>query len=155
MTVKCDPDFLVQAHELWQGKQTGLESIAGLSTALTAQPLPVAFSKNTPQLGGNSLGLDAASDGPLILLLLTAKWADSADDAHMRAAVKHTRDEMESAAKAAGTYHRFKYLDYAADWQDPIEGYGAENKAQLQAVSRKYDPEGVFQTKVSGGFKVF
>ncbi|MCJ1436396.1 hypothetical protein MMC27_005775 [Xylographa pallens] len=154
-TVKCDPEFLIQVHELWQGKQTSLESITGLSTALTAQPLPQAFSRNTPRLGGNSLGLDAASDGPLILLLLTAKWTDAADDNHMHTAVKDTLEAIDLAAKAANTYHRFRYLNYAAGWQDPIEGYGGTNRARLQETSRKYDPEGIFQHACPGGFKLF
>ena len=36
----------------------------------------------------------------------------------------------------------------------PIAGYGEENVEILQKVSRKYDPEGVFQRLVSGGFKL-
>ncbi|KAF7879031.1 hypothetical protein EAF04_000231 [Stromatinia cepivora] len=33
-------------------------------------------------------------------------------------------------------------------------GYGDEMKSSLQAVSKKYDPEGFFQTVVPGGFKI-
>jgi hypothetical protein len=35
-----------------------------------------------------------------------------------------------------------------------IEGYGAANVAFLRDVSRKYDPLGVFQKLVPGGFKL-
>ena len=154
-TIKCDPDFLLQVHELWQAQQTELESVKNLTTALTAQPFPLPFSRETSPLGGNSLGLDAASDGPLILLLLTAKWTDAANDDQMYAAVKKTLEVIDLAAKAAGAYHRFRYLNYAAGWQDPFAGYGAENKARLQEVSRKYDPDGVFQLNCPGGFKLF
>ena len=154
-TVKCNTEFLLQVHDLWQSKQTNLETIKDLTTALTAQPLPLAFSRGTPHLGGNSLGLDATSDGPLILLLLTAKWTDASDDNEVQAVVEGMLEAIDSAAKSAGTYHRFRYLNYAAGWQDPFEGYGTANKTRLQEVSRKYDPEGIFQHKCPGGFKLF
>jgi len=47
------------------------------------------------------------------------------------------------------------YLNYADRSQDPIAGYGAAIGADLRAVSRKYDPKGVFQESVPGGFRVF
>lgn len=35
-----------------------------------------------------------------------------------------------------------------------FSSYGEENKKFLQAFGRNYDPEGIFQKKVSGGFKL-
>jgi hypothetical protein len=46
-------------------------------------------------------------------------------------------------------------MNYAAKGDDVISSYGAANKAILQKASKKYDPHGLFQTGVPGGFKLF
>lgn len=48
----------------------------------------------------------------------------------------------------------FLYLNDASADQKIMEGYGKENLNRLQRVSRKYDPEQVFQKQVTGGFKL-
>lgn len=47
------------------------------------------------------------------------------------------------------------YLNYAAQDQDPIASYGADSVERLKAASRKFDPQGLFQRNVPGGFKLF
>ena len=64
---------------------------------------------------------------------------------------------MQKANEAAADMdllHNFVYLDYANQVQDPIQSYGPENVARLRAAARKYDPRGVFQRLVPGGFKL-
>jgi hypothetical protein len=39
-------------------------------------------------------------------------------------------------------------------FQDIYDGYGEENKQRLLDVSRKYDPERVFQKLLPGGYKI-
>ena len=63
-------------------------------------------------------------------------------------------NQVAEAAKEMGLLHQFQYLNYADPSQDPIQSYGAENVARLKAASRKYDPMGMFQTQVPGGFKL-
>ena len=46
------------------------------------------------------------------------------------------------------------YLNYADDTQDVLGGYGDANKALMAAASKKYDPKGVFQKLVPGGWKI-
>jgi hypothetical protein len=58
----------------------------------------------------------------------------------MRGALESIRGQVVQMETASD----FVYLSYAADFQDPISSYGAANKKMLQAVSRKYDPEGLF-----------
>ena len=62
--------------------------------------------------------------------------------------------QVKAMAIAAGKFNEYIYLNYALPSQDPISGYGVDNKAALQAASAKYDPNGVFQTLVPGGFKL-
>ena len=45
-------------------------------------------------------------------------------------------------------------MNYAWRGQMVIDGYGEDNKRFLKEVSEKYDPDGVFQKAVVGGFKL-
>ena len=153
-TFKNDLKFLQTVYNFWNASIASLSSVQNLNWAMSIQPIPPAFSDKTPALGGNSLGLNP-SDGPLVLFLLSYTWSLSSDDATMEAAAKNLIGQIDSAAQNAGLYSRFKYLNYAAAWQDVFDGYGAANKANLQAASKKYDPSGLFQTGSPGGFKVF
>jgi hypothetical protein len=54
-----------------------------------------------------------------------------------------------------GGWNRFKYLNYAAAWQDPFAGYGEEKLAFLREVAERYDAVGLWREKCPGGFKVF
>ncbi|KAM0720177.1 hypothetical protein Q7P37_004313 [Cladosporium fusiforme] len=131
-----------------------LLDVTDLSYNLSFQPMPTAITSKAKSRGGNSLGLSDA-DGNLFNLLLTVSWGSKSDDDRVYRQSKALFDEAESVAKELGLYNEYVYLNYAAPWQDPIGGYGAESKAHLKAVSKKYDPEGMFQTQVPGGFKVF
>lgn len=48
----------------------------------------------------------------------------------------------------------FQYLNYAAPFQDPLANYGDMSHHMLREVSKKYDPDQVFQRLVPGGFKL-
>ena len=53
-----------------------------------------------------------------------------------------------------GLLHDFVYLNYANQAQNPIATYGRENVAGLKKAAERYDPRGVFQRQVPGGFKL-
>lgn len=48
----------------------------------------------------------------------------------------------------------FRYLNYSDISQDPLRTYGESNVKQMQKVAIKYDPTGIFQRRVPGGFKI-
>ncbi|KAJ8069919.1 hypothetical protein OCU04_000327 [Sclerotinia nivalis] len=84
----------------------------------------------------------------------SAAHEDASDDVCMDRAAKRFIEKVDDSSKNAGLFNRYKYINYSAGYQDPISGYGDEMKSSLQAVRKKYDPEGVFQTVVPGGFKI-
>ena len=57
------------------------------------------------------------------------------------------------SAKHSG-HSPYLYMNYANPEQDVIGSYGSENVEFLRRTALKYDPEGFFQTRVPGGFKV-
>jgi hypothetical protein len=63
-------------------------------------------------------------------------------------------EDIAEIAVEMGLLHEFQYLNYADPSQDPIGSYGEENASFLREVSKKYDPRGVFQRQVPGGFKL-
>lgn len=99
--------------------------------------------------GKNSLGL-CPSDGNLVILDLTMQWGDAADDAMIDAAAKSLINGSIAKAKAKGAYNQYLYLNYASPWQAAVASYGSDNVRQMKAVSRRYDPQQVFQGLVDG-----
>ena len=131
-----------------------LRNVSGLQWSLALQPQPAIISKASTKAGGNSLGLDK-SDGDLFNVLLTTTWVDNKDDPLVESQTRRMFEQFQAEAERLGVTNPYVYLNYAASWQDPIRGYGDVNKAFLQEVSRKYDPHGLFQKAVPGGFKLF
>lgn len=64
-------------------------------------------------------------------------------------------EDIDAEAIQRGQAVPYKYLDYAWDFQDPIGSYGGGNVEKLKEVSKKFDPKGLFQKGVPGGFKLF
>ena len=62
--------------------------------------------------------------------------------------------QANEAARDMGLLHDFVYLNYANQAQDPISTYGRENVASLKRAAKRYDPRGIFQRQVPGGFKL-
>ena len=62
--------------------------------------------------------------------------------------------QMEKEMTSIGAHNAFTYLNYAASSQDPLASYGDANVRFLKHVAKKYDPHGVFQTLMPGGFKI-
>ena len=106
-------------------------------------------------MGGNSLGISVPTPkDTIVLTILSATWNDAGDDAKIQTVSDALLNGIESGAKAQGTFVAYKDLNHAGEYQKPIDGYGAAEKAKLEAVSKKYDPYGLFQTAVPGGFKL-
>ena len=102
----------------------------------------------------NPLGLHDCSDEPLVLVSWTANWDERRDDQFVKTTTRHATEQIDAFAAAHQTGHRYRYLNYCAEWQRPFESYGAEHLQFLQGVSRRYDPEGLFQKGCVGGFKL-
>lgn len=49
---------------------------------------------------------------------------------------------------------KFRYMNYSDVSDDPLATYGDDNLKKMREVANKYDPTGVFQTRVPGGFKI-
>lgn len=115
------------------------------------EPLPTKFLAHSA--GNDSLGT-SPEDGNGVILLLSALWPDSASNEVVHAKATELMSKVNGAASDMGLLKRFVYTNYA-DWsQHPLESYGEDEVRFMQRTATKYDPRGVFQTRVPGGFKL-
>lgn len=124
-----------------------MADIEGLQLQFLIQPEPVTN-------GTNSLGR-TPGESDAVTSILTAAYANAADDDVIQKGIEAIVDQHLKILRSEGLYIPFQYLNYADISQDPIGSYGQDIKARLQAVSKRYDPSGLFQTGVPGGFKLF
>jgi hypothetical protein len=144
---------LAVVYELSDSVAQELANVVGLIFTYALQPLPHVLYSKSAATGGNVLGLDRF-DEDLINVLYTVSWTLATDNARVETAMKELEAEIHTKEKEMGIFNEWLYLNYAAGWQDPIKGYGAANVAFMKGVSRNYDPIGVFQKAVPGGFKL-
>ncbi|KAI0114416.1 hypothetical protein GGR51DRAFT_443933 [Nemania sp. FL0031] len=152
-TIKAEVEALDYAVETFRAAYSKLKGIGGLLYSITFEPIPMSLIQQSVSNGGNSLGLKP-SDGPLVVILLYSSWDKSSDDETIYEVNKHALHAIEAKARENNASSPFLYMNYAFPrYQDAIASYGPESKAQLQAVSKKYDPEGFFQKAGVGPWK--
>ena len=143
----ADATVYSKLFQTWEDGTKAMSDIEGLQVQLLVQPQPVTN-------GTNSLGLPAG-DKDIVISVVTALYTNAADQEAVEKGLHTIVDKHEEIVSEAGLSIPFKYLNYAGKSQDPIGSYGQDIKERLQAVSKKYDPNGLFQTGVPGGFKLF
>lgn len=152
-TIKNHIATITSTHASYQNAITPLRKakVAGLVWTLIMQPLlPDWVRKGDP----NPLGLHDGTNEPLVIVSFSVNWDERKDDELVKTTLRHTMEQIEAAATANKTGHPWRYLNYCAEWQKPFETYGEDNWRFLKEVSRKYDPDGLFQKGCTGGFKL-
>jgi hypothetical protein len=152
--IKADAATLKAASNFYTTAISGITFVSDLLGSITLQPYPLSLLNKQAPNGGNVLGLDPSS-GPLVSILLLTYWSSASDDALVYSTMKGVIDKINTDASSRGTLVPFKFMNYATATDDVISSYGAANKAKLQKASKKYDPLGLFQMGVPGGFKLF
>jgi FAD/FMN-containing dehydrogenase len=153
-TIKNDIATLEAAHKAYRDAIATIRKhkIKNMSWTLVLQPLlPNWAGKGDP----NPMGLAAGTDEPLVNVSFTVNWALGKDDEMVSQITRDTIEQIDTYAKENGTAHRYRYLNYCASWQKPFEGYGEDHLEFLREVSRKVDPDGLFQQGCAGGFKLW
>ncbi|KAE8408386.1 hypothetical protein BDV37DRAFT_295913 [Aspergillus pseudonomiae] len=143
--------MLEAVYQRWDSSLANVDTIPGMVWAISLEPLPQAiYARNASK---NALGLDDVS-GSLVVTLLSATWDNESDDEKVEKAARELFDNIDNDARKLGLYEPFVYLNYAAQWQDPISSYKSKNVELLKRVSEEVDPQRLFQTIVPGGFKL-
>ncbi|KAI1845182.1 hypothetical protein JX266_008729 [Neoarthrinium moseri] len=154
LTYKLDKRIIEKTTEIYDKLVADISEYSpGCVIQMVLQPLPTSFGQHSAACGGNMFGLERITDDSVLLIAAvegsTPGFYDMAFPI-FKAAV----DELEGFAKSVGGDVEFRYLNYCDGSQNPLGTYGAENIIRMKAAAAKYDPTGVFQTKVPGGFKI-
>lgn len=143
--------YMKRVVELTEAVNADLLVVVGFTLTLSFQPLPhVLYSKDA---ASNVLGLDRFQDD-LINVLYTASWTLPIASETVYARLQKLEADLQASAVEMGLANDWLYLNYAAGWQKPIQRYGEASVSFLKGVSRAYDPSGLFQKGVPGGFKL-
>lgn len=156
LTVKNDARLVHKSVDMHKALVDELLEIAeadAFTTKILWQPIPKAFAENSEKAGGNVLGLEDVEYNALMLLVYVQTDSPQLEAiAHRKA--NQISSDLEAYAKSMKATVPWLYLNYADSSQDPVKSYGKKNVKFLEEVSKKYDPEGFFQTKVKSGFKL-
>ncbi|KAH7312505.1 hypothetical protein B0I35DRAFT_513840 [Stachybotrys elegans] len=156
-TYKNNPAILrntIRVHEDLARNLTSAIGVDSFSTFFFMQPLPSYMGSIGKQRGGNVLGLDSLRDNAIIWTAGVSVSSNEADFALARALLQEASAQIQAFAASEDGVVDFIYLNYAGAEQDPLGSYGAEQVEFMRDVAARYDPAGVFQRRVPGGFKI-
>ena len=150
---RLDAQFMFDVRELWLQTLKTIDTVEGLVLTLVFQPPTKGILSKSAALTGNSLGL-SPGDGPLVITLFNSVHINALDDNKVIAAVLALIENIDTLAAQKGLSARYRFTNYGYKTQKILEGYGDESLENLRAASKKYDPQGFFQSVVPGGFKL-
>jgi hypothetical protein len=133
--------------KIWENGVSAVADVPGMFIEFLTQPQAVTN-------GTNLFGLTAGKTD-YAMMLMTAAYNNEADDEKVRGAILDIVQAQRGLLRRGGYLIDFIYTNYADGSQGVYKSWGANNVAKMQAASKKYDPQGIFQTRVPGGFKVF
>ncbi|KAF2803576.1 FAD-binding domain-containing protein [Mytilinidion resinicola] len=145
--VKADTKLYADLHRIL--RETANTIPPSISLSFTFQPVGLSTAKKGQEHGGNCMNIPPESQSWLAIL---CQWTDDVDDGLARKKLRELVGGIESLAKVRGKLLDFQFMNDASYTQSPLQSYGVESLESLRAVSRKWDPEGVFQKLQSSGF---
>ncbi|KAH8121748.1 hypothetical protein FP744_10002253 [Trichoderma asperellum] len=140
LTIKYDRETLKEIINLYAEGVELLKDQDDFAPVFVCQPLlPNMLPKDDI---GNAMGIKP-EDGPLILFTPVWRWTNIKHDESIYKAANVFMEKAEKAARARGTFHRYRVLNYSAAYQDIYGGYGEENRKRLLEIRAKYDPDDI------------
>lgn len=152
-TYKLDKTLATYITNIFAEELDPIKDVEGLVPAAVMQIITTDMLTHMEKNGGNALGI-SDSDGPLILLNVAIMWEDPADDDAILQAASNMVSKTIAKAEEMGLDSEYLYMNYASQFQDVVPSYGHHNHALLHHISKKYDPEQVFQRLQPGYFKI-
>lgn len=148
--------FCMQQHANLVTSMNATLGSKGFSTIMDFQPLPAYLADISEQKGGNMLGLEHDSRNKILLTLGVSMLSPNSLEQYpgVYQQVMAAMQRIEGFAKSVGSDAKFVYLNYAHANQDALGSYGAANVEHMKQAAQKYDPNGFFQSRVPGGFKI-
>ncbi|RAR12596.1 fad binding domain-containing protein [Stemphylium lycopersici] len=156
LTFANDLRVMNKAHEIYMEELSTLKAKAtgDWQIYVLYQPLPPSYWRQSAEKGGNVLGLERFGEEVLCLYQPYISWQGAEQNELFQTAGANLVNRIREYAESIGADNPYLYLNYADSTQDPLASYGSENVKKMKAAAKKYDPFGVFQKLVPGGFKI-
>ncbi|KAK9424444.1 hypothetical protein SUNI508_13591 [Seiridium unicorne] len=154
LTYKLDKRIIEKTTEAYERLVKGInERLPECLIQMVLQPLPTKFGQHSAARGDNMLGLKRFKEDSVLFIAAVEGSTPRFYEMALPIA-KAAIQEMEEFAKEVGGDVELRYLNYCDGSQDPLGSYGEENIRNTKDVATKYDPTGVSQGRVPGGFKL-
>jgi hypothetical protein len=155
ISFKLDLATLLETARLYTIVITQLQAKASGSWRVSClhQVFATSYTAQSAAKGGNVLGMKRYKEN-FIMYQSYLSWSEAKDDELFINLGLMLTDGIQKFAESKGTAIDYLYLNYADKDQDPLAGYGVENVRFMKNVAKKYDPLGIYQTSMPGGFKI-
>ncbi|KAG9256601.1 FAD binding domain-containing protein [Emericellopsis atlantica] len=147
-TVDMGRKFLEVFNSLIADIQGDIDESVNIIFVMT--PLPTTYKKG----GDNILGLNENLTKNSIVVQFEALMPSDKYKTFLTSKLRDATAGVQAYAEKTGQDNKWLYVNYANREQDALGTYGEENLDFLERVAKKYDPEGFFQDRVTGGFKI-
>ena len=152
-TVYPTEDVLSYAIDKLSEFCASFSHIEGISGYQTVMPFPPQLIKKA--VGRNPLGFDRAKPGKsLTAFVFGLQFTNESDIPEVFPAWEIFIRTLQLEFKRRNALYPLIMITYSAEDQQVFESYGDENVAKLVKISKKYDPDQVFQRLVYGGQKL-
>lgn len=153
VTLKVDRELFNFLINTFYSLLPSVQNLPGAFPTISIQAITDGQLAGMQKNGGNALGLDR-SKGPFFVMNMSSRWSNAADDAAILKFFSSIIKTVKAEAKSKGLDNEYIYMNYASQFEDPISSYGAQNVDRLRRISKKYDPQQVFQKLHPGHFKL-
>ncbi|KAI9929330.1 hypothetical protein MW887_000798 [Aspergillus wentii] len=157
VTFRNNPAILRYVNKLHDEYVKALQKSIGpdnFSTAIFLQPVPSYYAEISKAHGGSMMPLEKLGGNAVMWTGGVAVKTTTGALAFAKAGMHQMAAKLTEFAKTVDGHVDMIYLNYADATQDPLGSYGADRVEFMRKVAAKYDPAGVFQSRVPGGFKV-
>ena len=128
-----------------------MKQVNGGTQVLIPQPISKTMVDAALTTGGRPQTLVSR---PQLWMNMSWGWNLASDDAYVYKLIQETYEMVIDLTKQRGLWDPYIFLNDAFMTQKVLRSYGADSFTKMKAVSAKYDPYGMFQTQVPGGFKL-
>ncbi|OAL04330.1 FAD-binding domain-containing protein [Phaeosphaeriaceae sp. SRC1lsM3a] len=153
VTLKGDRELFNFLINTFYSLLPNVQNLAGAFPTISIQAITDGQLAGMQKNGGNALGLNR-SKGPFFVMNMSSRWSNAADDAAILKFFSTIIKTVKAEAKSKGLDNEYIYMNYASQFEDPISSYGQQNVERLRRISKKYDPQQVFQKLHPGHFKL-
>jgi hypothetical protein len=152
-TLFLDNTTYVDIARITQEQSTQLSALNGGSMVLMPQPISESMIEESISRGENPMTQNLVKK-PQMWFCINMGWNLESDDVRVGEIMMDTLKRIETLTKGRSLYHEFIFPNDAYTTQDPLRSFGMNTYRKLQRISRTVDPEGIFQHRLPGGFKL-